>query len=168
MPDKPTWIGRLDEVIAKLESIPYPWVDRPTLEHLLGIGRRRAQQILKPCVLHRVGTNGVADRSLLIEHLRRVAAGETTFYERQRRRKLAAELERCRRALLTQPRVLVEAPEEIVKQDFAGLPAGITLGPGHIHIDFHGSDQALGKLLALAMAIGNEPDLFERITQTKK
>src|SRR5688500_4263334 len=57
MPDKPTWFGRLDDVISALEALPSPWVDRPTLELLLGVGRR-AQQILAPCVTHRVGANG--------------------------------------------------------------------------------------------------------------
>ena len=40
----------------------------------------------------------------------RVAAGDTTHYERQRRRKLGSVLEELRRSWVEQPRVLVEAP----------------------------------------------------------
>ena len=45
-------------MIAQLEALPYPWVDRATLQQLLGVGRRRAQQILQPVVTHQVGANG--------------------------------------------------------------------------------------------------------------
>src|SRR5687767_8265907 len=97
MPDKPMWYGRLTAAIAELKALPYPWVDRATLERLLGVGRRRAQQILAPCVTHSVGANGLADRGLLIAHLEQLASGDAAVYERQRREKLAREIARLRR-----------------------------------------------------------------------
>ena len=48
MPDKPFWCGRLEEIAQELGGLPEPWVDRSILEQALGIGRRRAQQILAP------------------------------------------------------------------------------------------------------------------------
>ena len=89
MPAKPSWYSKLDDIIRELERLPRPFVDRATLEFLLGVGRRRAQQILAPCITERVGTNGLADRDALIARLRRVAEGDDGHYERLRRRNVA-------------------------------------------------------------------------------
>src|SRR4051794_13264881 len=97
MPDKPTWSGRREEVARALRELPDPWVDRATLQHLLGVGARRAQQILAPCISRQVGANGLADREALIAHLERLAAGEAVHYEQQRRRRLAGHLEALNR-----------------------------------------------------------------------
>ncbi len=162
MPDKPVWYGQLDTAIQSLRALPYPWIDRSMIEQLLGVGRRRAQQILAPCVTHTVGSNGLADRDRLIAHLEQLARGEAAGYERQRRQKVAGEIARLREAFLHQPRVLVEAPTRIVSQTFAGLQ-GVTISPGQIIVEFCSPQDALEKLLALAMAIGNDPDAFEHL-----
>jgi hypothetical protein len=164
MPDKPTWFGRLDAIIQELEALPYQWVDRAALESILGVGRRRAQQILKPSVSHQVGSNGLADRAALIAHLRALAAGEAVYYERQRRRRLAGALAQLRQDSLEQPRVLVEAPVSVMNQELADLPDGVELGAGYLTVRFASAQEGLEKLLALAIAIGYELDAFERLT----
>jgi hypothetical protein len=162
VPDKPTWYGRLDQVIAELEDLSWPWVDRETLEALLQVGPRRAQQILRPCVIRQVGANGLAGREELIAHLKRLAAGDEAQYERRRRQKLAQVLEGLRREALAQPKVLVEAPTAVLSQQFANLPDGVSISPGAISIIFSSPNEALQRLLALAMAIGNDFNEFER------
>ena len=163
MPDKPIWYGRLDEVIADLNGLSWPWVDRETLQSLLKVGRRRAQQILQPCVSRRIGANGVADRAELIAHLKHLASGDQAYYERRRRHKLARVMEELRRAALAQPKVLVEAPVTIVSQQFSNLPEGVVMAPGNISISFSSPAEALQRLLMLSMAIGNDFAGFERI-----
>jgi hypothetical protein len=161
MPDKPTWCGDLDTIACTLRALPDPWIDRATLEQVLGIGRRRAQQILAPCVGRQVGVNGMADREVVIAHLARLAAGDTAHYENQRRRRLAEHIE----TLQSERRkaVLVEAPSAIVNQQLADLPEGVSITPGRITVTFNTTQQALERLLALAMAAGNDPLLFERM-----
>jgi hypothetical protein len=163
VPDKPTWYGRLDQIIAELGDLPWPWVDRETLQSLLQVGPRRAQQILRPCVTRQVGANGVAGREELIAHLRRLAAGDEAHYERRRRQRLAQVLERLRQEALAQPKVLVEAPTTVLNQEFANLPDGVSVSPGAISITFSSPSEALQRLLALAMAIGNDFNEFERM-----
>jgi hypothetical protein len=163
VPDKPTWYGRLDEIIAELSGLPWPWIDRETLQSLLKVGRRRAQQILQPCVGRQIGANGVADREELIAHLTRLAAGDEAHYERKRRQRLAQVMEGLRQAALAQPKVLVEAPITVLNQQFADLPGGVSISPGSITINFATPNEALQRLLALAMAIGNDFEEFERI-----
>src|SRR6516225_6453849 len=88
MPDKPLWLGRLPDAIRQLENDAHDWVARPTVESLLGVGRRRAQQLLAPIAERRVGTSLVAHRSRLIAHLKRIAAREEVYYEERRRQQL--------------------------------------------------------------------------------
>jgi hypothetical protein len=161
MPDKPTWCGRLDEIVAELRTGPYPWVDRARIEELLGVGPRRAQQILAPCVSRHIGASGLADREAVIARLGRLAAGEAVHYERQRRDRLAAQLEAIRRE--RRETVMVAAPARVVNQEFADLPRGVSIEPGEIRIRFGSPTDALQKLLALAMAIRNDEPLFERL-----
>jgi hypothetical protein len=56
----------------------------------------------------------------------------------------------------------VEAPIHVTRQTFAGLE-GVTVSPGCITVEFDGPQSALEKLLALAMAIGNDFETFERL-----
>jgi hypothetical protein len=162
MPDKPTWCGRLDEITRQLWELPDPWVHRACLQDLLGVGARRAQQILAPCVVRQVGVNGLADREAVVAHLKRLAAGDVVHYEHQRRRQLAARLEALDRE--RRDGVLVAAPTAIVNQQIADLPEGVSITPGHISVRFASTTEALEKLLALAMAIRNDELLFEHLT----
>lgn len=166
MPDKPTWCGQVEEVARGLRERPDPWVDRALLENLLRIGPRRAQQILAPCVSRQIGANGVADRETVIAHLQRLAAGETSHYEQQRRRRLAEYMDGLYRE--RRKSVLVAAPTSIVNQELKGLPEGISITPGHLSVRFESGMEALQKLLALAMAIRNDELLFERLATGAK
>ena len=160
MPDKPTWCGHIDEVVRELRELPDSWVDRGTLQRLLGVGARRAQQILAPCVERQIGANGVAKREVVIAHLTRMAAGDVAHYEHERRRRLGEQLEALRRE--RRAAVIVEAPVAVVNQQIENLPSGVTIAPGRITVEFRSTQEALEKLLALAMAVGNDPLLFER------
>jgi hypothetical protein len=151
-------------MIRQLQDLPHAAIDRATLQFLLGVGRRRAQQILAPCVTHRVGANGLADRKALILRLQRLAEGDDGYYEIERRRKVARLLDALRRDRLERPRLVVEASTQILHQEFETLPPAVHLEPGRSTIQFEQPSEALEKLLALAMAIGNDFDRFERVT----
>ena len=68
----------------------------------------------------------------------------------------------CKKDRLERPQLLVEAPLQVLTQEFGNLPAGVALEAGRITVTFDRPQQALEKLLALAMAIGNDFDSFER------
>lgn len=162
MPAKPVWYRNLPHILEDLRRLPRPWVARSTVEFLLGISRRRAQQIMAPCITDRVGTNGLADRDALITRLEQIAAGEEAFYEVQRRQKVASIIDELRRERIERPQLIVEAPTAVVNQEFEALPPGVHLEPGRITVEFDEPQQGLEKLLALAMAISNDFDRFER------
>jgi hypothetical protein len=165
MPNKPLWLGRLPDAIRQLENAPEDWVDRPTLESLLGIGRRRAQQLLTPIAKRRVGTSLVAHSSNVIVHLQRIAAREEAYYEQRRQHQFWAQLSEARQEWIARPPVLVDVPHDQRRQvevhDFEGLPEGVELAPGSITVRFSQPEEALRKLMALAMAIGQNRQAFE-------
>jgi len=163
LPAKPVWYSQIEAIVEDLQSLPRPFLDRPTIEVLLGVGRRRAQQIMAPCVTDRVGSNGLVDRELLIAHLRRLARSEDVSYERVRRRKIGELIGRLRKDRLERPQLLVEAPVQVMSLEMDKLPGGIEVEPGRITVEFEQPRQALEKLLALAMAIGNDYGWFERL-----
>ncbi len=109
MPDKPIRCGYLERVATELRALPFPWVDCATLERVLHVGRRRAQQILAPCVRQQVGTNGVADLEELIAHLERLAPGEAIHYEQRRRERLEETLAHFEKAWTERAKAFVEA-----------------------------------------------------------
>jgi hypothetical protein len=77
-------------------------------------------------------------------------------------------LERTHQEWVSSPKLLVEAPTAIRHQELTSLPQGVELGPGHLRVSFTHPTECLEKLLALAMAIGNDPELFERLTSSIK
>lgn len=163
MPDKPLWYARIDSAIAELEVNTTPWVDRSMVESLLGVGRRRAQQFLQPLVRSTVGRSGLADRQELILYLRQLASGARVQGARERRIRFQRKLDAIERLLQERPSVWVEAPEQVISLAFDSLPSGIAVSPGRIIIEgFTGADAARRLLLALVMAMGNDPDEFER------
>jgi hypothetical protein len=162
VPAKPAWFSKINDVIREIEALPRPFVDRATVEFLFGVGRRRAQQIMAPCITDRIGTNGLADRNAFIALLRRLAGGEDGHYERQRQRKVAAVLAQLQKERMERPQLLVEAPVQVMTQGLENLPEGVRLEPGRITLTFDQAQEALEKLLALAMAVSNDFDRFER------
>lgn len=167
MPPTPTWYARLDQAIQELEALPTSSIDAATLALVLGIGIRRAQQLLAPLVYSVVGRTGLVPKEVLIEHLRRIASGDSAYYERQRRRRLSAVLRRLQEDWVKHPPLFVEAPKVLHRQTLTSLPVNIKLAPGSISIQgFHDSQEALQLLLTLVLAAGNSPDEFERTVRS--
>ena len=165
MPAKPSWYGKLESVIEDLRASPRSFVDRATVEFLLGVGRRRAQQIMAGCITDHVGANGLADREKLIERLQGLAESEARYYEVRRRDKVAEVLGRLRQQRLERPQLFVEAPAAVVHQGLEDLPPSVRVEPGRVTVEFEEPHELLEKLLALAMAISNDFDAFERSTR---
>lgn len=66
------------------------------------------------------------------------------------------------------PRVLVEAPATIVRQQLENLPAGVVLAPGRIVVEgFMTLEEAQQQILALIMAMGNDPEGFAELVTEK-
>ena len=60
--------------------------------------------------------------------------------------------------------VLVQA----VEARLAGLPEGVTVRPDRIEVRFGSAKEAVGKLFALAQALGNDYERFEALVGKEK
>lgn len=161
----PSWAGRLDEIVGELTSLPCTEIDSAQLAEKLGVKRRRAQVILEPLTKRTVGASVLVPKDVVVVRLRQMVAGEWAKAEQERRARLHTLLESAR-AEARQPRVLVEAPVAIMRQELENLPLGVSLAPGRIVFEgFQTVEEAQQKILALIMAMGNDPEGFaERVT----
>jgi hypothetical protein len=155
MPQTPAWYSRVNEIATELAASPQPYVDRATVERLLRVGPRRAQQILAALPsATTMGSSTVVGRNELLAHLQRLANGDDIDLERRRRQKLAAALLDPGRA--TSPVILEQAPEP---QPLGELE-GVHLEPGRLTVEFSSPKQALERLFALATAIQGDFEGF--------
>lgn len=160
---RPSWAGSLDQTIQTLISLPYPDIDSAQLAAMLGVKRRRAQVILKPLTKRMVGASVLVPKEAVMVRLRQMVAGEEVKAEHERRARLIAILEKARTEARS-PQVLVEAPAAITRQELENLPPGVSLAPGRIVLEgFQTIEEAQQKILALIMAMGNDPEGFAEL-----
>src|SRR5512133_697196 len=100
MPAQPGWLLRLPEIIEELSALPAPIVDRATVERVFGLRRRQAINVLRAFGGYQLGKTALIDRRRMVEHLRRIAAGERFAFERRRRERLTDQLETVRKQKL--------------------------------------------------------------------
>ena len=160
MPDKPIWYTRLEAAIAQLERLPSLGSTAPLSNlHSASAAVSPTDPATARPPNHRQKRTGEARGSH--RDLRALAAGEAVSFEVQRRERLHSILDQLHHEQKLHPRVLVEAPTAIVTQEFKALPPGVHLSPGRIVLDsFSTPEEAKQKLLALVMAMANDPAGF--------
>jgi hypothetical protein len=159
MPAKPSWLLQIPQIVTMLESFDVPVVDRAVVERLFQLRRRRAIELMHRLGGYQAGRTFLVDRQVLIERLRRLAAGEDCEREGRRRARLqdaVAEMRRYRAAA----RVQIPVPADVCGRMLADLSTGVALEPGHLHVVFSGAEELLGKLYELAQVASNDFDRF--------
>jgi hypothetical protein len=63
--------------------------------------------------------------------------------------------------------VAIPVEPETLRQRLPDLPPGVGLSPGELHIQFESSEELLRKLFALAQAIANDYEAFEKRTSAE-
>jgi hypothetical protein len=164
MPAKAAWLLKIPDIVAMLESFDVPVVDRGVIERLFGLRRRRAIELLHRLGGFQTGKSFLVDRHVLIENLRRVAAGEEFERERRRKERLDGAIDELRRHQ-TASRVKIPVPRGVFDRRLSDLSARVELQPGHLHIAFTGTEDLLSKLYELSQSANNDYDRFCRVTE---
>ena len=159
MPAKAQWLLQIPEIMSLLETFDVPVVDRAIIEHLFGLRRRQAIELLHRFGGFQTGRTYLVDRRLLIGHLRRLAEGEEFQREHRRRERLDDTVDQLRR-LQTAVRVKIPVRPDGLSRKLADLLPGVALEAGHLHIAFSGTEDLLGKLFELSQAANNDFDRF--------
>ena len=106
-----------------------------------------------------------SDRQVLIESLRRLAAGEEFDRESRRKERLDGALDQLRRYQAT-ARVSIPVPPDVFNRKLKDLSPGLALEPGHLHVAFSGAEELLGKLYELAQVASNDFDRFRATVES--
>ena len=146
-----------------LAALDVPVIDRAVCEKLFRLRRRRAIDLIRIFGGYQAGRTFLLDRSRFIAQLEQMRDSPDFKMEWHRKERLAERLEAIRR-LQAGARVEIPVKQEVLSQRLPGLPAGIGLGSGELHVQFQSPEELLSKLFALAQAIANDYEAFEKKT----
>ena len=163
MPAKAQWLLRVPEILEELSVLDVPVVDRAVCERLFRLRRRRAIDLIRAFGGYQAGRTFLVDRPKLVAQLEQIRNGADFKMEWQRKERLADRLESMRR-LQAGARVAIPVEPPILSQRLPDLPAGVCLSAGALHIQFQSPEDLLSKLFALAQAIANDYEAFEKRT----
>ena len=158
MPAQPRWLLAIPDAIAQLEALDRDLLTRRDLEQLFGVSKARAATLMQAFGAEWTGHVRTLARAHLLRQLRARRKGAAFTAEVARRDHLVATL---RRARITGIRIPV--PSAVLGVRLAGLPAGVTVEPGRIEVQFRGAREAVARLFALAQALTNDYEQFETI-----
>ena len=162
MSDQPSWIDRVGDILKVVEAPGTPpFLDRPAVEVLFGLRRRQAIHLLRRFGGYQVGKTFLVPREAVARFLREPARWSAANAERGRFERVRSALGEAR-GQLEQRRIAIPARAETFRLEFSGLPAGIRFEPGRLTIAFETPAQLLERLFALAQALGNDYNTFER------
>src|SRR5665811_1339441 len=145
MPAKPEWLLRLPEIRAELEHVAVPIVDRAGIEHIFGLKRRRAIELMHQFGGYQAGRTFLLDRARLLEALHSLESREDYSVEKRRRERLGDVMEASREHLIAM-RVRIPVHAAAVRPSLDRLAPGVLLMPGMLSIEFRQPVELLEKL----------------------
>jgi hypothetical protein len=162
VPDQPSWIGFVPQILRELEAPGSPpFLDRPAVEALFGVRRRQAIELLRRFGGYQIGKTFLAPREAVVRFLRDperwpAVAGEKARFARVLNALGAARTE------LDQRRIPIPRVAERQRGEISGLPPGIRLEAGQLTVQFATPVELLEKLFALSQILTNDYEAFER------
>jgi hypothetical protein len=160
MPRKAEWTEQLRDALDELRKFPAPVIDRAVLERVLRVERRTAIRLMNRFGGFQSGRTFLIDRLQLIALLELLDRGDDATAERERRTRLADELEKTRR-LAPGRKVRIDTAADVRDRVMKDLPAGIHLRPGELRIEFFGAEDLLRHLFELSQAMVNDFARFQ-------
>jgi hypothetical protein len=159
MPDQPSWIERLPEILDELQAPGAPpFLDRSVVEKLFRLRRRRAIDLLGLIGGYKLGKTYLAPREAVVRFLTAPQRRSAAAQESGRFEQVQLALGEARHEL-AQHHILVP---DVPGVEFAGLPDGIRFEPGQLILSFEQPAELIEKLIALAQALTNDYETFER------
>ena len=162
MPAQPSWFVRIPEMLECLRkpSSP-PFLDRPAVERLFGVGRRQAIRLMGGCSGYQIGKTFLVDTRAVIEFLSVIETSGAGEQARVRKNRVAAALEDGAGRVAAR-QILV--PRRGVGPNPGGLPAGIAvLGPGRVEIRYQSAEDLLARVVELVSAATRDFPAFRSL-----
>jgi hypothetical protein len=159
MPARPRWWLRIPEILGTIESLDLGWLDRPAIEKIFQVRRRRAIELLNGFGGFQTGRTFLIERDVLVRQIRAIRDGEDYRWDQGRRRKLSEAISAARQfsqAARVSIKVLAASP---------ALPPGVRIEPGRMTIDFDDVQDLLAKLYSISQAAARDFETFEKATR---
>jgi hypothetical protein len=161
MPAKPQWILRVPEILAALEQLTVPVVDRAMVEQLFELRRRQAIELLHRFGGYQAGRTFLIDRYELMDRLRAVQEEDSFIWEVRRRERLESDLQKVRRKREAE-QVRIPVTGDVFGATVSDLAEDIRLKPGCLEIHYSDTEDLLAKLFQLAQAAANDYLSFQQ------
>jgi hypothetical protein len=160
MPDNPSYIHKLAEILAEARSPkPIPFFRRRDIEALFGLKKRQAVNLMHRIGAIRVSRELAVEQRDLIRWLEQMLADPSVAEEWRRHERVIdriidLKVETAARAVKI---VLPDRPPSV------GLPEGVSLQAGLLTISFTNEQQLLERLFLLARVLAAEPQLLTHL-----
>ena len=169
MPVPPTWMPRLAEILAAVESLPASELDREQIMRLFRVKRRAALLLMQQLEPKRVRGSWRIDRRRLatwLEEQMRDAGRELDRRERLTRALITADLSlpRPKGAFLS-----VAATQEMRSKAVQGFPPGVSLttgSPSRLEVEFQTLEDLAEKLIQAGLALDRNFDHYASLLET--
>jgi len=162
MPAKPVWMHRIGDIIADLETLAVPVLDRPAVERMFSLRRRSAIDLMNRFGAYQAGKSLVVGRQDLLISLQAIGGTAGAAQEVHRRRRIGDALDEAHRHRAA-AEVRIRVQPTVFGARLDGLPAGVEIGPRALKIDYTSGQELLQKLFELGQAISNDYERFEEI-----
>jgi hypothetical protein len=166
MPSVPLYVHQLNDGISLLRSMTVDWIDRRALEEVLGVSKWTAWRILKKCGAEE-GPGGalMCRRPDLIGRLEELRGNQRFSTEIHRRNRVEEYLDSIVKYASRRHKEIARggaASIALMGTRFSSLPPGVQLTSSELKIEFHGTEDFLGKIGALVYALDND---YEAISE---
>jgi hypothetical protein len=169
MPAKASYFHRLGDALDTIRGLDTDWVDRRTLEEVLGVSKTVAWRILTRCgARDGPGNTLICRRDELVGALSRLQATGEFEQESRRRDRLSGYLERLAEAGRSRRTTVAsaQAAVDIVSARFNRLPPGISLTSSRLTVDFASPEEFLQRMGAVIFALQNDYEAIREFIET--
>lgn len=160
MPDKPSYLHRVTEILAEAKAPkPIPFFRRCDIEALFGLRRRQAINLMHAIGAVRVSHEIAVPQQDLVAWLENMALDPARTREIHRRERVIGRIVELKAETAARA-VKIVLPDPPPPPDF---PPGVFLQPGTLTISFDTQQQLLERLFLLARAFAAKPQLLSNL-----
>lgn len=164
MPDKPTYIHKLEGILAEARSPkPIPFFRRQDIEALFGLKKRQAVNLMHRVGAVRVSRELAVEQRELVRWLKRMVADPSVAAEQRRQQTVIERIVELKAETAARA-IKIVLPDRGPAVD---LPDGVSLQPGLLTIRFENDQQMLERLFLLARVLATQPQVLHSLSAAR-
>lgn len=157
MPDKPSYLHRLNSILAEAKlPKPIPFFRRCDIEALFGLRRRQAINLMHRIGAVRVSQEIAVPQKNLVAWLEKMARDPAMERETRRQERVVGRIVDLKAETAARA-IKIVLPERARSADF---PEGVSLHPGLLTVAFDNEQQLLERLFLLVRVFAAKPELL--------